>query len=285
LTQAHGKIAELTAELEQLRGSQGSAAADAASSAALHAEQIAELQRQLEDAEQRAMQAATDAIGAVEHMQELTDMVSKFDDERRSWEQHVDEWHTEKAALTKELEDAKAAAAAAAAAAPRDDEALAQKDAEITTLLSEVTQIHEFVSELEEKLNAEAEKNEQLTVALEQAKSLAAAAAVGSSVGAGGEDTTMLQLSLREKEQEIERLENEVEQWMAASEQLQKLGEDAVADVTTENERLRAEALHWQQVAEKEAQRRRESESELNSSESKLNDLDSMLQRLMGGRK
>ena len=33
------------------------------------------------------------------------------------------------------------------------------------------------------------------------------------------------------QDEEIERLENEVEQWMAASEQLQKLGEDAVAEV------------------------------------------------------
>ena len=83
------------------------------------------------------------------------------------------------------------------------------------------------------------------------------------------------------KSEEVERLENEVEQWMAASEQLQKLGEDAVKEVMEEADRLREEVTQWQTQYEQEVQRRKESEQELLNSESKLNDLDSMLQRLM----
>jgi len=88
-------------------------------------------------------------------------------------------------------------------------------------------------------------------------------------------------LRLQEKSDEVERLENEVEQWMVASEQLQKLGEDAVKEVNEEADRLREEVQHWQSQFEQQVKRRREAEAELANSESKLNDLDSMLRRLM----
>jgi uncharacterized coiled-coil DUF342 family protein len=87
---------------------------------------------------------------------------------------------------------------------------------------------------------------------------------------------------LNERNQEIERLEQEVEQWMSASEQLQKLGEDAVNEIQEETDRLREEVYQWQQHYDAEVARRREAETELANSEQKLNDLDRMLARLMG---
>ncbi len=91
-----------------------------------------------------------------------------------------------------------------------------------------------------------------------------------------------LKEKLAERNQEIERLEQEVEQWMAASEQLQKLGEDAVNEIQEEADRLREELFQWHQHYDEEVKRRREAEAELANSEQKLNDLDRMLQRLMG---
>ena len=63
--------------------------------------------------------------------------------------------------------------------------------------------------------------------------------------------------------QQIERLEGEVEQWMVASEQLQKLGEEAVAEVSEEAESLREEVITLTQKYEEEVHRRREVEAEL----------------------
>lgn len=62
---------------------------------------------------------------------------------------------------------------------------------------------------------------------------------------------------------QIERLEGEVEQWMVASEQLQKLGEEAVAEVSEEAESLREEVISLTQKYEEEVHRRREVEAEL----------------------
>jgi predicted nucleic acid-binding Zn-ribbon protein len=62
---------------------------------------------------------------------------------------------------------------------------------------------------------------------------------------------------------QIERLEGEVEQWMVASEQLQKLGEEAVAEVSEEAESLREEVITLTQKYEEEVHRRREVEAEL----------------------
>ena len=82
---------------------------------------------------------------------------------------------------------------------------------------------------------------------------------------------------------QIKELEAEVLEWMTASEQLQKLGEDAVAEISSEAERLRKEVQEYHDIAEKERQRRREAEAEVLNSQSKLEDLDKMLRRLLGG--
>eukprot|EP01090_Pellita_catalonica_P017051 TRINITY_DN5066_c0_g1_i2.p1 TRINITY_DN5066_c0_g1~~TRINITY_DN5066_c0_g1_i2.p1 ORF type:complete len:1057 (+),score=345.54 TRINITY_DN5066_c0_g1_i2:42-3212(+) len=89
------------------------------------------------------------------------------------------------------------------------------------------------------------------------------------------------QASLDEKSEMIEKLENEVEQWMVASEQLQGLGEEAVREVTEEANSLRDENETLMLKYEEEVKRRREVEAELASSEAKLNELDAVLGRLM----
>ena len=68
---------------------------------------------------------------------------------------------------------------------------------------------------------------------------------------------------------------------MVASEQLQKLGEEAVREVTEEASGLRDEVNELQEKYEGEVRRRREVESELANSESKLSELDTVLSRLM----
>jgi len=90
-----------------------------------------------------------------------------------------------------------------------------------------------------------------------------------------------LQLRLQEKSEDVERLESEVEQWVVASEQLQKLGEEAVKEANEEVDRLKEDVQHWQSQFEQQVKRRREAEAELANSETKLNDLDNMLRKLM----
>merc|ERR1712137_1501445 len=115
---------------------------------------------------------------------------------------------------------------------------------------------------------------------LEREKAKKASNALATS--SGGASDSALAEAIKSKDEEIERLESEVEQWMVASEQLQKIGEDAVAEITAEADRLRQELATWQQTAEEQIRRRREAEAELLNSESKLNELDSMVRRLIG---
>jgi len=91
----------------------------------------------------------------------------------------------------------------------------------------------------------------------------------------------ILESKLAEKIKEVGRLEYEVEQWMAASEQLQKLGEEAVKEMNEEADRLREEVSHWQGQYELMVAKRAEAEAELANSEVQLNNLDNMLRRLM----
>jgi len=167
----------------------------------------------------------------------------------------------------------------------KESNASAATSEDLVALQEEVQRLNSALQELETKYEKAIEENDQLLIKYNEAKKQKAAPA-----SAGDHSALIEELSRRleeveallfEKNQEKEKLESEVEQWMAASEQLQKLGEDAVKEVSEESEKLREEVSLWQQAYEKEVQRRRDAESELASSEAKLNDLDNMLQRLM----
>ena len=86
---------------------------------------------------------------------------------------------------------------------------------------------------------------------------------------------------LQDKTSEIERLEQEVEQWILASEQLQRLGEEAVEEISKESEELRREVKEKEEGLREERRLRKDAEAELLKSEEKFHDLDRMFARLM----
>jgi len=156
---------------------------------------------------------------------------------------------------------------------------------EVAGLAAEVARLNSALQELETKYEKEKEHKEVLEGKLAEAKKQLLTAGSSSQNAAQMEELMKkleeAEAKLAERTEEVERLESEVEQWMAASEQLQKLGEDAVKEVNEEADRLREDVLHWQQQYEQQVGRRREAEAELANSEAKLNDLDNMLRRLM----
>ncbi|MDP2437432.1 MAG: hypothetical protein Q8P67_16935, partial [archaeon] len=171
-------------------------------------------------------------------------------------------------------------------------------ESEKNQLKEEIETLHGAIEDIqrqyqEEAIRADAAETRAAELeqrAVEAERKASSAASAPASGGSGGGDTAALHERIREleqtlveKSQDIDKLENEVEQWLVASEQLQALGEEAVKEVTEEAERLKEEVQLWQNKYEEQVSRRRQAEEELSASENKLNDLDSMFQRLTGG--
>lgn len=157
---------------------------------------------------------------------------------------------------------------------------------ENTDLIEEVNRLNSVLQEFEVTA---ATANEQVEALKAEVADLHAKLNQASGSGAGGDFDGAsaalvqdLQRQIHEKEERINHLEFEVEQWSNASEQLQKLGEEAVLEISQEADRLRGEVEHWHKEYEEQYRLRKEAEAELLSSESKLNDLEVMLQRLIG---
>lgn len=248
---------------------------------------IAQLQEQLNNLQQKRTQQSDD------HKKEVTQLQSQIST------------LNETVKTLQAQAQAQSEAAPAVDIGPMQDEILALHEL-VEVKNKELTELTQFLDELQnqnnelqdtvvnfqaetERLNCEIEQirdelhhqTEENSKLQHSYQSLSELSASGNSAGSDIEIAKYLD-KIREQEEEINRLESEVEQWMTASEELQKLGEDAVAEITLEADRLREEVAQWKKAVDEQTQRRREAEVELLNSESKLNDLDSMLRRLLG---
>ena len=95
-------------------------------------------------------------------------------------------------------------------------------------------------------------------------------------------DIQLLLNTVEDNKQTIEKLEADIEVWMTTTDQIQKIGEDAVTEISKEAVSLRAENEKLQQQISEEIQRRRYAEEELFNSEAKLKDIEGLMGRLSG---